>query len=154
MQYEVHIKQMPDVHVATMRTHRRARIGGEMSSTLSRIACAANPPGSAHGTAFAIRHDAPDAPEEPDVELGLPIALGATVPPDVGTVKDLDGGPFACTVHVGSYASIGEAYEALFAWLASHGLRAKGPPRESYILGPTPSVQPDEYQTEIAVPVE
>jgi effector-binding domain-containing protein len=155
MNYEIHIKQLPDAHVVTKRAHTSLeRIGNAMSTTLAAIAVEVTPPGAARGVPFAIYHNEPFRPDDVDVELGIPIAPEAHVPPSAGTVKDLTGGPFAYTMHVGSYSSIGAAYEALFGWLAKHGLHAKGPPRESYIVGPGPGLSPAEYRTEIAVPLE
>jgi effector-binding domain-containing protein len=155
MSYDVHIKQLPHAHVVTKRTHTPlAKIGDVMSTTLSQLESEVSPRGAARGVPFAIYHDEFFDPTDLDVELGIPIAPGATIPASAGMVKDLPAGAVAYTTHVGPYASIGAAYGALFGWLTEHGVRAKGPPRESYIVGPAPDREPTEYRTEIAVEVE
>lgn len=154
MNYQVHIKQQPQAHVVTKRTHTTlAKIGDTMSSTLATIAAEVTPPGAARGVPFAIYYNEPFKPDDIDVELGVPIAAGASVPTAAGAIKELPGGPVAYTVHVGSYESIGAAYDALFGWLETHGMQAKGPPREIYLVGPGQGTKPEEYRTEIAVAV-
>jgi effector-binding domain-containing protein len=156
MNYQVHIKQLPHAHVVTKRAHTSLdRIGDAMNETLAEIEGEVTPPGAARGAPFAIYYNEPFRPDDIDVELGVPIAAGATVPEHGGImVKDLPGGSFAYTTHVGSYGSLGAAYDALFAWIAKHGLKVKGPPRESYLVGPSADRSPSTYRTEIAVPVE
>jgi len=155
MNYQVHIKQLPQAHVVTKRMHTTlAKIGDAMTATLATIAAEVTPHGAARGVPFAIYHNEPFKPDDVDVELGIPIAQGASVPSAAGAIKELPGGPVAYTVHVGSYESISGAYAALFGWLAQHGMRANGAPREVYVLGPGQGSKPEEYRTEIAVPVE
>lgn len=154
MSYEIHVKQVPTQHVATNRTHTSLdTIGDAMTLTISKIAAGVTPAGAARGAPFAIYWNEPFKADDIDVELGIPLAPGATVADSAGAVKDIEGGPVAYTVHTGSYGSIGAAYEALFAWVKQHGMRPIGPPREIYIVAPGPGTRPDEYRTEIAVPV-
>lgn len=58
----------------------------------------------------------------------------------------------ACTVHHGSFATIGGAYAALLAWIEEHGYRPAGPHRELYLRGEDPAEE--DRITEIQFPVE
>lgn len=68
-------------------------------------------------------------------------------------MKDLPGGAVAHTLHVGPYGAIGAAYDALYTWIAAHGLRPNGPPREIYLVGPGAAPSEAQYRTEIVVPI-
>lgn len=65
----------------------------------------------------------------------------------------LPGGPVARTVHRGRYEDIGAAYEAIFRWIHQHGRHQAGPPREIYLTGPDSDVVPEDYLTEVVVPL-
>jgi DNA gyrase inhibitor GyrI len=59
----------------------------------------------------------------------------------------------AVTVHRGPYEEIGPVYPRLFAWVSEHGHRPMGKPREVYLNGPDEVATPDEYLTELIVPI-
>ena len=58
----------------------------------------------------------------------------------------------ATTVHKGPYDEVGSAYQRLMAWMAEQGCELVGPPMEAYLNDPS-EVSPDEYLTEVMVPV-
>ena len=71
----------------------------------------------------------------------------------------------ACVVHVGEYADIYQAYNALLAWIEADGYRMTGPIREVYLrygadgldfeLPPTYLANDKhEYVTELQISVE
>ncbi len=98
-----------------------------------------------------------------DVVAGFPVA---GVPAGAGEVRagagevragagevragTLPGGSAARTLHVGTYSEVGQAYEALYAWLESQGRRPTGPSWESYLDGPEVA----EPRTEVFVACE
>jgi len=49
---------------------------------------------------------------------------------------------------------VGEAYNAIMAWLEPNGYRVAGPVRENYLYSPGDTNAPARYVTEIQVPVE
>ncbi|MGE5572375.1 MAG: GyrI-like domain-containing protein [Bacteroidota bacterium] len=49
---------------------------------------------------------------------------------------------------------IGEAHNAIIAWLEPNGYRVAGPVREYYLYSPGDTNAPARYVTEIQVPVE
>lgn len=70
-----------------------------------------------------------------DVTAGFPVTGPPTSDGRVGATT-LPGGAVARTLHVGSYATVGAAYEAVGSWLGTHGYAPAGEPWESYVDGP------------------
>ncbi|GAA2068746.1 MerR family transcriptional regulator [Streptomyces albiaxialis] len=104
-----------------------------------------------------------------DLDEGMEIAVGAAMRapvPVADAVADarevagaglefevLPGGRVAGTTHVGSYAQLPLAYNALFAAVHARGLRPRAPVREAYLVGPD-EAPPEELMTRLTVPVE
>ena len=86
------------------------------------------------------------------IDVAFPIAKPV---PSGERVKcyELPGGRMAKVVHKGPYSACGPAYSALFEWLAKHGLRVTGLPREVSLNDPR-KVKPEELLTEIYAPVD
>lgn len=59
----------------------------------------------------------------------------------------------ACLVHKGSYDGLGAAWEALMKWVNEQGYYVSGPCCEVYLNDPD-KVAPEEYLTELQLPVE
>jgi len=59
----------------------------------------------------------------------------------------------ACVIHHGSYDSIGQAYNAVMAWIDQNGYRITDHDREVYLQGPGQG-EPASWVTEIQLPVE
>lgn len=93
-----------------------------------------------------------------DLEDGMDIAVGAQTP-QVADVPGLEcevlpGGLVAETTHIGPYAQLPLAYNALFATIHERGLRpANAPVREVYVVGPAEAPQA-ELTTRLIVPVQ
>ncbi|AJZ82504.1 MULTISPECIES: MerR family transcriptional regulator [Streptomyces] len=92
-----------------------------------------------------------------DLEERMEIAVGAQTSQGEGTpgleFETLPGGPVAETVHLGSYAQLPLAYNALFAAVHERGLRPQAPVREVYLVGPAEAPQ-EEWTTRLIIPVE
>jgi DNA-binding transcriptional MerR regulator len=92
-----------------------------------------------------------------DLEERMEIALGAQTPQGEGTsgleFEVLPGGPVAETVHIGPYAQLPLAYNALFAAIHERGLRPQAPVREAYLVGPAEAPQ-EELMTRLIIPVQ
>ncbi len=59
-------------------------------------------------------------------------APAPTLPAGQARVRELEGGLYAHTTHVGSYDQLGIAYQSLYRWLHDHGHEPRGPIREVY----------------------
>ena len=86
------------------------------------------------------------------MEIGVPISAAA---PGEGDVEagSLPGGPTIVGVHAGSYDQLSETYAAMERWIETNGLKAVGPPWESYITDPAEHPDPANWRTEIYWPV-
>lgn len=60
----------------------------------------------------------------------------------------------ACVIHKGSYENISMAYNALLKWIEENCYKVVGPNRELYLDGEWSTNNPEEYITEVQVPVE
>ncbi|GAB3965230.1 MerR family transcriptional regulator [Actinoallomurus acanthiterrae] len=92
-----------------------------------------------------------------DLAERMEIAVGVQTPQGEGTpglrFEALPGGPVAETVHVGPYAQLPLAYNALFAAIHERGLRPRAPVREAYLVGPAEAPR-EELMTRLIIPVE
>lgn len=90
-------------------------------------------------------------PDRVDMEVGFivpaAVAGGGRVSP-----SELPAGEVAVTWHVGPYATLAGAYQAIEAWVAEQGLSANGPSWEVYWTDP--QVEPDSstWRTEVVWP--
>jgi effector-binding domain-containing protein len=146
--YQIEIKDLPDVTVATIREHvSMAVIGKAIGEGFAEVAEAVEAArASITGMPFAIFHDMD--PFEVEVELGFPVDRII----DVGRVHGapLPGRRVATTIHAGPYEEVTSAYEALSAWIDDHEERRDGPPRETYLNEPREGVVP---LTEVQIPL-
>lgn len=91
-------------------------------------------------------------PEVIDVEVCLPVPSG-TIGTGRITSAVLPAATVATVVHHGSYDREGAAYADLERWIDVHGFAHDGPPRERYLVGPDAEVEPDDYRTQIEMPI-
>jgi effector-binding domain-containing protein len=56
-------------------------------------------------------------------------------------------------IYKGPYEGVGIAYNTLLGWVEANGYQMAGPNREVYLNEPG-KVSPDEYITEIQIPIE
>lgn len=92
---------------------------------------------------------------EEDIDVEICEAVTAPCEPSeqvtFKTIKDVQAA--ACLMHCGPYSRIGESYNELFTWIENNGYTATDHPRESYIDGIWNRDDPEEWLTEIQVPV-
>ena len=109
------------------------------------------------GMPQAVYYTMPDSTPESEAvwELWAPVDPGA---PEIEAddrglgVRHVEAQSVASLVHKGPYDQVAPAYERLFAWIPSQACQVCGPPRELYLNDPGEAA-PDEYLTEIQVPV-
>ena len=68
--------------------------------------------------------------------------------------RELESIPAVCVLHHGDYANLGEAYRFAFGWALEHGYEVSAPPREQYIHGVWDRENPEEWLTEVQIPVQ
>ena len=94
--------------------------------------------------------------KESDVDIEVMYCIAGNVPEtDRIKVKELPSVKnAACVIHKGSYENLSMAYNALIKWIEENGYKVIGPNRELYLEGEWSTSNPEEYITEIQIPVE
>ena len=89
-----------------------------------------------------------------DVEVAEPITRAFDGDGDVRVYELPMVEKMACVVHNGPFSSIGETCDTLFAWMKQNGYCADGPIREIYHKGDWATDNPEEYVTELQIPIQ
>ncbi|WMJ79515.1 MerR family transcriptional regulator [Clostridium sp. MB40-C1] len=94
--------------------------------------------------------------KESDVDIEVMSCIGNDVKEtDRVKVKELPQiQSAACVIHKGPYEEVSIAYSALLKWIEENGYKTIGPNRELYLEGEHSTNNPQEYITEIQIPVE
>jgi effector-binding domain-containing protein len=83
------------------------------------------------GQNIFVYREAHDAPGDVDVEFGVGVTAPFAGSSEVEYTM-VPSGPVAMTTHVGDYALLGAAHEAVIAWCREKGLSLAGPRWEVY----------------------
>jgi len=151
----VEIKQMPELRVATVR-----HVGpyNQISQAFERLAAIAGPAGlfAQPGAAMVgIYHDIPDTTPQDQLrsDAGIVIPEGGPLPDGLAEER-LPAGRYACTLHVGPYEQLGDAWARLMGeWLPASGHRI-GPAASYEIYHNTPAeVRKEDLRTELCIPL-
>ena len=152
MIYEPELKSLPAAQVLSLRevipTYDQE---GTLWEKLCKFVMKNNIPCDSGG--YSIYHDAEYKESDVDVEIAVPVdAAGENNGAFV--FRELDAIPRAATVRFsGPYEGTTSAMEKLAAWMEQNGYVSDGLVRELAIVMPGPGVPPEDYLTEIQVPV-
>jgi effector-binding domain-containing protein len=104
------------------------------------------------GPPFIILHDKEFKEADVDVEVAFPLWKAVKT---AGEFKccELEGYEMATLIYKGPYEGEGVAYNTLLGWVEANGYQMAGPNREVYLNEPG-KVAPNEYITEIQIPIE
>jgi effector-binding domain-containing protein len=101
------------------------------------------------GPSFGIFHAY--EPEHVDVQAGFPVAEAVEGEGRIET-GELPGGRAAVAWHIGPYDTIGNAHDALDAFIHERGDHG-GSPREVYWTGPGDEPDASKWRTEVVYPL-
>ena len=99
------------------------------------------------------------------IEAGIPVVASGNISHDGNSASDdasgrseivaecLPGGPVATVTHTGPYEKLSEAHAAIQQWIEAHGLRAAGPPWETYTTDPADYPDPQDWKTDVFWPL-
>lgn len=105
------------------------------------------------GSALAIYYDCEYREKDVDVEVAVPVQTSDTEVAGF-EVKELPGiDEAACLVHKGSYENLHLAYSTLMKWVEDNAYEIAGPDREVYLTNPDECSNPEDYVTELQLPV-
>jgi effector-binding domain-containing protein len=143
------LAQQPVVSIRERRVQQAIPefLGGafdELFGTLGLLAAApAGPPS-------VIYHEF--GPDGIDAEVCVPVDRGVKATGRMG-YRVLPSMTVAWTLHLGRYEDLGAAYAAVTDWIKGRGFEATGPVQERYLNGPGEHVSPEDYRTEVEIPV-
>ncbi len=154
MENNVIIKELPEVIVASMRKvianydefNEFYPVMGKLMEKHG-VKCATP------GYCFSLYHDGEYKEKDIDVEICESVDK-IYESKDGITYKQIPSTKAACILHKGPYTTIGKSYEAIFSWIERNGYQTADMPRESYIDGCWNKENPEDWLTEIQIPVE
>lgn len=150
------IKELPEVIVASMRqvvcsySEFFNLCPNVMAKELERAGCVCSVP----VYCFNIYHDGEYREKDIDVEICEAVT---ELKPDTEILKfkKIEKVENAiCVLHKGPYESLRNAYVFIFEWIKDNNYEVNGHPRESYIDGIWNKETPEEWLTEIQVPIK
>lgn len=150
MDYNIIIKELPEVIVASMRTVVKSyndffTIVPPMGLEMERLGCVCAVP----EYCFNIYHDGEYKEEDIDVEV-CEAVVEAREESEMVKFRKIDRVPeAACTLHKGPYETLGRAYGATMRWIENNGYEMVDFPRESYIDGIWNKDSSEDWLTEI-----
>lgn len=155
MNYNVIIKDLPEVVVASMRRvvdgyNDFFHIIPPMGEEMERLGCVCAVP----EYCFNIYHDGEYKEENIDVEV-CEAVVEAKENSDMIRFKRIAYVPLAaCALHKGPYSDLRNAYGAILKWMEDNGYEPVDNPRESYIDGIWNKESEEDWLTEIQFPVK
>lgn len=102
-----------------------------------------------YGSPILIYHDKEyDENSFIDMEIGVPVSNGNN-----RFIRTLDGGLCIYTKYIGEYAGLSDAIKAMYIWKEKEDYELAASPYQKYIKSVADTSSPDEYITEIYLPV-
>jgi len=154
MGYEIEVKDLPNRYVVTARTTTTPdKIGETFGALLPQVDAEILGAGTRPaGPAFAVYHVYRD--DRVDMEIGFPVDEPIpTTDPVIG--RELPATMAAVTFHHGPYATLGDAYRAVEAWMHDNSREASGPAFEVYWSGPMiGESDSSKWNTEVGYPLK
>lgn len=95
-----------------------------------------------------------DSSEMLEVEVVEPITLSFAGNDQVKVYELTSVEKMVCIVHKGPFSTIAGTYKALYDWIRQNNYKISGPLREIYHKGEWITDDPQEYITELQVPIE
>lgn len=105
------------------------------------------------GSGISIYHDTKLRDQDIPVEAATPIFELIPNNDQVWIYQLPAVETMACVIHQGSFASLGQAYNALLGWIEKNSYQIVGSTREIYLQYERDG-NPNQYLTEVQVPVE
>jgi effector-binding domain-containing protein len=148
----IEVKEVPGLeYLGQSLTSPLGSVGGAVQAALDSLFARIQTAGAVPaGPPFLI------ASQPMDGSLAVEVGVPCVAVPEPATGQHagrLEAGKAAVALYRGPYDRIGPAYETLFGWAATHGFRPADRVREVYLNAPGEVDSPDEYLTELVLPV-
>jgi effector-binding domain-containing protein len=107
------------------------------------------------GAPFGIYYENPEVTPAKDLtcKIGFPTMDGAKVSGEI-VLEKFPETEMAVLQYKGSYDASADMWHAIMKWGPEHGYDWAGPGMEVYLKGPNDTTKPEEYLTEIRMPVK
>ncbi|MFW5785233.1 MAG: MerR family transcriptional regulator [Chitinispirillaceae bacterium] len=151
---KVILKSLPEVIVASYRTTIPSydslfKVAPEMGEKMGKQgAVCIDPP-----YCFNIYHDEEYCEKDIDVEICEAVEKACQDSEGIVYKKIAAVAEAATILHRGPYEGLGKSYADLFGWLEENGYKPSDKPRESFIDGIWNKQDPEEWLTEIQIPI-
>lgn len=109
---------------------------------------------SLSGPPMVIYHDTGYKEHDTDMEAAVPVSRPVEITGRIQVYRLPEITQAACLVHHGDYTKFNQAYQAIMTWIEQNGYHISGNIREVYLQGPEQCKDPENYVTEIQIPVE
>lgn len=155
MKYNVIMKELPEVIVASMRRTVPSYdtffdIIPPMGEEMERLGCVCAVP----EYCFNIYHDGEYKEENIDVEV-CEAVVEAKNDSDMVKFKRIEAvEQAACVLHKGPYSTLRNAYGAILKWMEDNGYEPLDFPRESFIDGIWNKESEEDWLTEVQFPIK
>ena len=152
MDYAVTTHELAAQSIVSMRDRRPQQeipgfIGEAFGQLYGRLGLLGAAPA---GPPFVIYHEF--GRDSIDAEVCVPVGQPVTATGKIRS-REAPAVTVARTLHVGPYDQLGVAYAALTDWLSRNEIEAAGPAQERYLNDPGEVTSPEEYRTEIEIPI-
>jgi AraC family transcriptional regulator len=158
---QVEVKEMQKLRVATV-----SHVGpyNQISEAFARLGQIAGPAGLVGGppggprsspTMLAIYHDDPEStpPSELTSDAAIVVSPQAKLPPGLGE-REIPGGRYACTTHVGPYEKLGDVWARFMGeWLPRSGQRMRDSVSYEIYRNTPADVPKEKLITELYIPL-
>lgn len=154
--YTPAIKELPEVTVASMRQTVKSYADffhlcpNIMAKEMERVGCVCAVP----EYCFNIYHDGEYKDKDIDVEICEAVTEMKPDTPILKFKRISRVETAVCILHKGPYETLRDAYIFVFSWIKDNHYEVADNPRESYIDGIWNKESPDDWLTEIQVPVK
>lgn len=153
MKYDIVLKEMPMLKVIALRDtvscyEEQGRLWKELTQYINDNHI------KRMQYSYAVFYDTEYKEENVDVEVMTAVS-NCTKGNDRVKYRELEPvKDMACTIHKGAYETITMAYNVLTVWMEDNGYEINGNFRSMYLKGHWNEPNPDEWITEIQVPVK
>jgi DNA-binding transcriptional MerR regulator len=130
------------------------RIGPDLGEALPRLGSILKANGQKGGNDFAAYPDEEFDPQNMTVVAGISFDGDLPPQPDGIGIREFGGGRSIVATLNGPYDGMSQAWQETWAWLAEHGHQRRGTAYELYRVGFGESSNPEEFETDIIIPID
>jgi effector-binding domain-containing protein len=106
------------------------------------------------GPPFTLYADEEYTPDDMTLVAGIGCDGELADLPDGIKLREFGGGRSVVTTYRGPYEALPQAWQEAWSWLTEHGHVGRGPGYEVYRVSFAETSNPDEFETDIIVPID